>query len=154
MTGEGKEVQLLYRGVHITLLDKRSYAYIEITEGLNNGEPMPDNIPPMYFKKKLSKGRPGAIFMHTLERDGDNVTISIEDFSSHLGTWENREDVIRWQTKSDANEAAIRERNSTKKEAGANLPKEALEPIRQAYASAGWQERQQILAAVIRYLTG
>lgn len=96
------------------------------------------------FKRGMN---PGAIFKIT--RKSEN-TYSWSANSFPLGKWQIREEVVQWEALNKSDERM----KSSLKDISASEISMFLEPIRTAYKSSSYQQREMILAQVIRSITG
>lgn len=151
---EKEFIILLYTGERATHDGQHRYTYYVLNDAMEK-----DDSNDLWLKRKMhTAGRAGTIIKlegGSLDEDGTLHFKVIKRTVVHkyLGFWENTDEVVEWQTRSDAAKAAMSARKKQKKEAGANWIAEILEPIRSAYSKANWRERQQILALVIRHIT-
>lgn len=151
---------LVHVGERTTQNGKRRYAYVEIPEDLaSKGIEEPTKLEwqdadeTWFGKKILTPSRPGTVIKTTWEVKDDGDGIMSYKPESVIGFWADINQVIGWDTKDRATRSARADANEDKREARRNLMKESIEPIREAYARASTAERQQILAAAIRYIT-
>ena len=88
----------------------------------------------------------GCAIVVTVKEDG---SISYKKNQFPAARWPNKEEVAEWIVKKRAVDAS----KVVLKEAKADLLKEQLEPIRQAYLSSNYSTRTAILAEVMRIIT-
>jgi hypothetical protein len=146
----------VYVGERTDRKGKRYYAYVDVTAAPRDAEGASLAWAPEdehWFKKRLGNlGPVGRLFKLDAELT-DEGGLGVSNIET-AGFWPDIDDTIEWQAKSDAIRSARAAANKEKAESRKNLMHERLEPIRMAYRRASAQERQQILAAVIYYVTG
>lgn len=109
---------------------------------------------PMNFKSTPKRNRTFYLAvggMYNANITGD--TIRWKETKPH-GYWQHQEERITW----DAESRTARERydslKRTEKESGRNFIKEAVEPLRDAYHNMAGPQKAQLIADVVRYITG
>lgn len=122
------------------------FGYYQITTlESNNGESIA-GMNCRRYKKPLFKNRTiGAIF--PIESEADLVYFNINATPSAY--WQNRDDVAGWQITNRSSELVEKKKKDAKK----NEFESVLDPIRNAYQTASYQQRSLIIAEVIRIIT-
>jgi hypothetical protein len=135
---------LVYAGI-----SHGGYLYYRITSlDENNGESAA-KLPTHSYNEKLFKGRPGAIYPVIFK---DERTVSFNKKEIPVGWWENRNDVIEWQTRTDAADLQAKKERDMSKMISQNAFQESLQPIKTAYDSASRDGRLAIVANIISFL--
>jgi hypothetical protein len=83
-------------------------------------------------------------------QDKGDEGITYKKSGGIVGYWKNQDDRTKWQAKKRAYDSAA----SELKEAKRDLFRDALEPIRDAYATLPYQQRRALLNEVVRIITG
>jgi hypothetical protein len=155
---------LVYRGVRQTVKGgktvrgKKSYSWQEISSIEDNDgrsildqEELPGtgNYP---GPKNIIVGPSiGAIISVEMVEDG---TSCFPSTSRLVGFWKNEDDVVRWRGESRAIEGEIEFEQKAAREARRDVPKEQLEPFREAYwLCRNARQRSQFLGWVIEQIT-
>lgn len=84
--------------------------------------------------------------------DGGNSIYSQD--GKHWGSWKNKEQVVFWSARSEALESALNAEGKMKSIGRSKPLKEYLEPITRAYKEANGLQKSQLLAQVVKYVTG
>lgn len=122
------------------------FGYFQITTmETNNGESIV-GLNCRRYKKRLFKNQTiGAIF--PVESESDSIYYHVNAVPSAY--WMNREDVAGWQITNRSSELLEKKKKDAKK----NEFESILDPIRNAYHLASYQQRSLIIAEVIRIIT-
>jgi hypothetical protein len=136
-------VTVVYLGVFVGNDDKLYYRY-----QLIDGDKF-TKADEWAYSKRLLFCMPGAVF-EIETKDGQ----SRPSTAHYLRQWHDQEKVIQWQAESRAIENAREEAKVLKEILTHNAALERLEPFRRAYFDSSAKVRRQILAEVIRYITG
>lgn len=150
-------VLLLYRGAwpHEDESGGIDYEYAQI-----DGEPeSPDTWKlakrePRIFTKNLCKhAMPGTVFSIAVPVDdaGNKVLVNTSKF---VGLWPEQKERLEWAAASRAREHASRDAIALRKLCTTHPLPELLAPLRAAYASTNAEARRQLLAEVVRIITG
>jgi hypothetical protein len=107
---------------------------------------------PSYFGKKISHGQPGHVFtIHKTPNKEGSVQVNTAKF---IGLWNDPKKRAAWQAESTAREHAHEQHREVEKLLKGRADKLALDPFRAAYWKLDARGRRQLLAEVIRYITG
>lgn len=134
----------------------RYYQYRDITEHALQGSRLDPagrqsrsfGLP---FKKKLFKGRPGAMYSVEVEKDDDRLYVHGAG-KKYAGQWPCEEEVTEWQVLHEAEKGHAARDYKRQRAVKRNLPMDVLEPFRRAYAKADRGQRSFILARIIEYV--
>jgi len=150
----------LYLGVYMGAKDKKLSGWLQVTVDDINDRNAP-NSPSDEQDERL------RIYSYKVRNDmfasvGEIYEIPIEDNGAsiysrdgkHWGSWKDKRQVAFWSARSEALENALNAKGKMKS-IGRNKPlKEYLEPITMAYKQANGLQKSQLLAQVVKYVTG
>lgn len=150
----------LYLGIYVSTKDKKLSGWLKITINDINNRNVPDNpneegderfIVYSYKVRNDMWASVGEIYEIPIEDDG---AIIYSKDGKHWGSWKDKKQVVFWSARSEALENTLNAKGKMKS-IGRNKPlKEYLEPITMAYKQANGLQKSQLLAQVVKYVTG
>jgi hypothetical protein len=139
-------VRLVYAGVRLGNKNRLKQTFHKV-EGTGAFE-----AEPRVYSSIKGLGRPGAIY--DVECDANKDSTIYSGTLRYIGVWDDEAQVVEWQARHDATQAADRARRRHNREAKRNFVEEQLGPIRKAYWKCSGLERAALLAQVVGYITG
>lgn len=150
----------LYLGVYMGTKDKKLSGWLQVTiDDINN-----KNAPDSPSDEGDDRFR---IFSYKVRNDmwasvGEIYEIPVEDGGTsiysrdgkHWGTWKDKQQIVFWSARSEALENALNAKGKMKSIGRSKPLKEYLEPINRAYKQANGLQKAQLLAQVVKYVTG
>lgn len=148
-------VTLLYTGVWKTEDGELCHGYdrlTNVTEGDDRTASGERDSKQWLFSKKLNFAQPGAVFtMEKTPGKEGSVRMKTDKF---IGLWHDSKQRATMQARSRAVEDAHAEERAVDKAGKSRADRELLEPLRDAYVQLNTAGRRQLLADVLRYITG
>ncbi|HLG37778.1 MAG TPA: hypothetical protein VI338_06550 [Nitrososphaera sp.] len=145
---------LVYVGMKVASDGKKYYCYVHVDSVPNDGrELIFETSDLLLYGKPLTPGLAGTVFTIQVSPSDESVFSSVfRNSDKYVGTWQNMEQVRKWQLETRAVNAEYQRNLENKKEYSRDLVEEQLEPLKKVMSGMSAARRQVMIAFILDYL--